>query len=71
MKKIIFMAAIAAAAMTALSCAQTPDLSGEWKVVTINGVEIEAPETEDEVEIGRASCRERVLRAVDNSVVAV
>ncbi len=48
MKKIISMAATAAA-MTALSCAQTPDLSGEWKVVTINGVEIEAPETEDEV----------------------
>ena len=43
MKKIIFMAAIAAAAMTALSCAQTPDLSGERIVVTIYWVEIEAP----------------------------
>lgn len=49
MKKIISMAAIAAAAMTVLSCAQAPDLSGEWKVVTINGVEIEKSETEDEV----------------------
>ncbi len=49
MKKIISMAAVAAAIMTLFSCAQALDLSGEWKVKTINGEEIAAPQTEDEV----------------------
>ena len=43
------MAAVAAAIMTLFSCAQALDLSGEWKVKTINGEEIAAPQTEDEV----------------------
>lgn len=46
MKRFIMMAA---AAITLLSCTQTPDLSGKWNVVTINGEELSVQENEDEV----------------------